>query len=959
MRNIKWKPLLAMMTVVLVVVQTFLPSLSVLAQTTENKMYKVGQTQDGLVISSSYKPSSNLKASGTSSGKMSAWYGGYETSTAYIEVDGEPAFCIEPSKKYPVNMAYAQSVYNDEGIMNILYYGYPRNGTSEKNYVDTYVALNFYLGNFDSPAMANDSGVKYLLDKAKSKTAPLGDFGISNTNQSATWNASTKRQETKDYVTTYESNGSTNYQHFTLPSGLAAVTHDGKKHTGNVTLEASEDWKLVAGADYDGTVSFDVTTDVCKMSSLKFTPNDSNTQTLMKAGGVSDPFEVDNVTAKFEKQKGDGIIVKKDKRTGKTLSGAQYHVTGDDFDKTVTTGTDGKAPLNDLIVGNYQVVETKAPAGYTIDSTPKTLIIKAKETTTLDVNNQEAFFQVKLNKQDAETGNKAQGAATLDSAEYTLYDDKECTKPLETMTVQDNSALSKKYSFNNSTSRKVYLKETKAPTGYNLNNEVKEITATQDNQTQEVFIEDTTSKEDVIKGNIVLTKVQGLPDDGNYSGGALPTLEGAEFTFTSDTTGEVTHTATTDKNGRIELNEVIYDTYTVHESVTPEGFKPVPDFKITVDTQGKTYYYTLEDVAKCSDIKVVKKDATTGKVIPMAGAQFQIYDALGNLITQKINYPTPLELSTFETSSDGSFNTPYPLVAGNYFLKEVRAPAGYTLNEELIPFVVTGDESEVVVECEDTPQMGKIIIDKYGETVDAEKTDVNKLIYTDELLPNVEYDIVAKTDIITPDGTIRAKAGEVVDHVKTDKDGHAESKELYLGDYTLIEVKAPFGYVLGADKDVSLKYAWQEVKVTSASAELYNKLAKSDIVVTKKGSDGKLLKGVEFCLYDPNGQLIMTTTTNDKGQCTFKNVPANLKDYTVKETKTIDGYEMDAKAQTVSVKEDGKQINLEFTNSKIPTPVTPLPKTGDSSTDWLYLIAGTLIGATGMYLVKRKGTKNK
>ncbi|WP_270994784.1 prealbumin-like fold domain-containing protein, partial [Listeria seeligeri] len=92
------------------------------------------------------------------------------------------------------------------------------------------------------------------------------------------------------------------------------------------------------------------------------------------------------------------------------------------------------------------------------------------------------------------------------------------------------------------------------------------------------------------------------------------------------------------------------------------------------------------------------------------------------------------------------------------------------------------------------------------------------------------------TDIVTLDGTTRAKKGDIVDHVKTDTKGHAETKELFLGDYTLHETKAPVGYTFGADKDVSLKYAGQEVKVTSTSVDLHNKLMKSDIVITKKGS---------------------------------------------------------------------------------------------------------------------------
>ncbi|EAD3489107.1 LPXTG cell wall anchor domain-containing protein [Listeria monocytogenes] len=962
-KQIKWRPLISLMAVIFVVAQALMTPLNVFAKSTDDstntKMHKVGQTESGLVIQSSMNPTKNLKASGNSSGEMSATYGGYVTKTAYIEVAGEPAFCIEPSKSYPVNAEYAEAVYNDEAVMNILYYGYPNNGTSEKNYVDTYVALNYYLGNFDSPDMANDSGVKYLLNKAKTKTAPLGDFDISNKNQTATWNASTKRQETGWYETSYRSNGGTNYYSLPLPAGVSAVTSDGKTYTGTARIEAGKDFKLVADATFDKTISFDISTDLRKMSALKFTPNNSSVQKLLSAGTVRDPYTIQDITAKFTAQTGDGVIVKKDKDSGKTLSGAQYHVTGDDFDKTVTTGLDGKVNLNDLIVGNYKVVETKAPAGYTIDSTPKTLTIKAKETTTLNVNNKEAFFQVKLTKEDAETGAKTQGAATLKGAEYTFYADSALSKPLQTVSIgDDNTAMSQKFSFENKTERTIYAKETKAPVGYNIDTTVYPIKATQDNQTTEVFLKTATSKDKVIEGKVAITKTAGMPEDGNYFGGELPVLEGAEFTITSNTTKQVVDTITTDENGRAESIWLPYNTYTVHESITPAGYQPVPDFQVTIDTEGKTHYYVLEDVAKSSAIKVVKKDATTGKVIPAKGTQFRILDAMGNVIEQKVTYPTPMTISLFETASDGSFTMPYPLIAGDYFLQEVKAPTGYTLNAEPISFTVTGDVNEVTVECENAPQMGKIVLDKFGETVDNDKTTPNKLVYKETLLPHTEYDVIAKNDIKTADGTTRAKKGEVVDHVKTDAKGHAETKELFLGDYTLHETKAPTGYTLGADKEVSLKYAGQEVKVTSTSVDLHNKLVKSDIVITKKSSDGKKLAGVEFSLYDNHRKLIMTGTTDKNGQLTFKNVPYATAGYSVKETKGVDGYKMDTTAQKVSIEKDRESILLTFVNEKIPAK--PLPKTGDTNTGTL-VGGGILVlgGLTGLFATAYLNRKKK
>ena len=67
-------------------------------------------------------------------------------------------------------------------------------------------------------------------------------------------------------------------------------------------------------------------------------------------------------------------------------------------------------------------------------------------------------------------------------------------------------------------------------------------------------------------------------------------------------------------------------------------------------------------------------------------------------------------------------------------------------------------------------------------------------------MPGIEFRVTAAADVVTPDGTVRAAAGDVVDHVKTGQDGRATTKELYLGSgsvaYAFIETKPPSGHVI-------------------------------------------------------------------------------------------------------------------------------------------------------------------
>lgn len=62
----------------------------------------------------------------------------------------------------------------------------------------------------------------------------------------------------------------------------------------------------------------------------------------------------------------------------------------------------------------------------------------------------------------------------------------------------------------------------------------------------------------------------------------------------------------------------------------------------------------------------------------------------------------------------------------------------------------------------------------------------------------------------------------------TAADGTATSTELYLGKYEIVETKAPYGMVLNEEPiSVELKYAGQEVAVTSTSVSIYNERQKA------------------------------------------------------------------------------------------------------------------------------------
>ena len=77
----------------------------------------------------------------------------------------------------------------------------------------------------------------------------------------------------------------------------------------------------------------------------------------------------------------------------------------------------------------------------------------------------------------------------------------------------------------------------------------------------------------------------------------------------------------------------------------------------------------------------------------------------------------PADIDTFETAEDGTLVLPEPLKYGEYELYEVKAPYGYVLSEEPIPFSISSENPSAVLEivCSDIPVKGVVSFEKQGE----------------------------------------------------------------------------------------------------------------------------------------------------------------------------------------------------------------------------------------------------
>ena len=526
--------------------------------------------------------------------------------------------------------------------------------------------------------------------------------------------------------------------------------------------------------------------------------------------------------------------------------------TGDLVD-TVKTDKTGFAQSKELPLNTYVISEKSAPYGFILNTHPYEVTLNyagdeaAVTYSEVTIPEYPQVGTISIEKLDNVTGSAAQGDSTLAGAVFEIWNESK-TEVVDTLYCGSQAkATSKDLPLGN-----YFYREKIPPTGYTHDPTYYPISITYEGQNVSVVKRYGDVQNKVIQGKIALVKHTDEPDeDVDPSNPQVEQpLEGAVFEIYRKAAGSYDKAKeserdrlTTNSDGYCESKWLPYGWYTAEEVYSPVDAKLVEPFDVFIDTEGKIYRYIADDPYFRSLVKIIKVDSETGKTIPAAGVTFKIWDvAAGTWVTQSFNYPVPTTIDEFQTAEDGTLVLPDPLKSGDYLLYETRSCYGYILTEDPIPFTVHSSQPDptiVEVMMANAPAKGTIFIDKTGELL----TGVQKVetefgtqyvpVFEQRPVSGQEFEIVAASDISTPDRTLRFKKGTVVDTVII-KDGTGESKQLYLGDYIVREKTAGEPFVKDpTEYPVSLEYEGETVPIVHASLSVENKRQQVEIELEK------------------------------------------------------------------------------------------------------------------------------
>jgi cna B domain protein len=499
---------------------------------------------------------------------------------------------------------------------------------------------------------------------------------------------------------------------------------------------------------------------------------------------------------------------------------------------------------------------------------------------------------------------------------------------------------------------KYEVREIKAPDGYVLNNEPKDVEVTYAGQEFEVRDTVNTAFENEYQGvRISLSKV--MENDELFG------IYGKDY-YTSVRFGLFAAEDITAADGSVIPADGLLSEVSLDENMTAKFDVQIPFGRyyvkeISTDEHyvlgGEKYLVNFEymgqdirtvDIDCGQFVNLLKRGRIEGHKVddksePLENAVFGLFTA------DCVKFSRDTTIMTAVSDENGFFefdDVPF----GKYIVREIESPRGYILSDKEYTVSISEDGEVIEITAENKPI-----------TVEISKRDIygNELEGAEMVLENAD--------------------GETVDKWTSDGKNHIVSK-LGAGEYMLKEIAAPDGYVIATDikftVDVYGNVMVENVDFTAVSDNGNPLIAMVDdttkVRISKRDiTTGEELPGATLQIIDENGNVVEEWVSTDEAHFIEGKLIAG-KEYTLRETIAPDGYEI-ANEISFTVNEDGSVTEVVMYDEHTPDLETPptvtidTPNTGvsaDNSAE-LYLVAAAVIMAFGMLICKRNGKEQR
>lgn len=376
------------------------------------------------------------------------------------------------------------------------------------------------------------------------------------------------------------------------------------------------------------------------------------------------------------------------------------------------TGANGTITVTGLPWGTYSFVEETAPQGYQRSEEPvKVTINRDSYNEKSGVNHvdisaydEEQTASIQLQKTDAQDGRGIKNAV------FDLYRIENGKNVLLQSGLRTNAAgeivvESLKFGI-------YFFLETKNAGGYEMPEEEKR-------QTEPVTLNEATAgtvqtvamSNERKTGSVVLAKTD---DTGAKVGGASYALYYREAGETDDTQYGIYETGSdrnADNYGEIHIAGLPWGDYYFVEAKAPVGYDLNTEhvtFSIGRDSVQNTVYLETVDQRSKGSIRLTKRDKNNPSK-HLQGATYELFTTDGRKCVPGTDFTLPEGMSAITTGADGTIVVS-GIRQGAYYLKELTAPASYTVSDELIRFSVTKGNADTVQELVAEDEAGKAII---------------------------------------------------------------------------------------------------------------------------------------------------------------------------------------------------------------------------------------------------------